>query len=207
MSWPNDSAEARNGPQLGANSQSVTLATDESLAQLPPALGEQDASASMSVTPGTRSIWITSAGSISSTLDPVVSTSAYTAGFVVGGKLSFGAVLGARGMTRLMSLVVKSKTAMTDDFTITFFNADPTGSTLNNNAAPVLAAADANKRICSFTLTANASLGSTLWQQAGINKIINGAVNGGLWGVITRAGTTAFSATTDLEVTVDLMNS
>lgn len=196
--------ELFHGAQIGGNALAVTFASDETFNQFPPTLGEQDLSASISVTPGTRAIWVTSNGSLSSTLTPQVSTSAYTANFVVGGKLSFGAVLGARGMATLASLAIKSNTAMTDDFTITFFNADPAASTFINNTLPILAAADVNKRICAFQIPATASLGSTLWCKENIGKLINGAVNGGLWAVITRAGTTAFATTAGLEVTVDL---
>jgi hypothetical protein len=198
-------ARLAKGPQVGANSVSVTLATDETLGQFPPFLGEQDISASLSIAPGTRSVFTTGGSLVA--VAPPVSTSAYTAGNVVGGVMTFAAVLGPRGLALLRSVRVACKSTQSDNLTLWLFSASPSASTLNDKAAPNINIADFSKLVASYTLTPASGLGThTIWAADKIDKMFSGAASGSIYAVLTRAGTTAFGTVSDIDVALSFTN-
>lgn len=73
------------------------------------------------------------------TASPVVSTTAYAANDVVGGVVSLGPVVIP---TKLQSVTVIDRSAQAAALEIVLFEKMPTASTLTDNAAPVLAAAE-----------------------------------------------------------------
>lgn len=73
------------------------------------------------------------------TASPVVSTTAYAANDVVGGVVSLGSVVIP---TKLQSVTVIDRSAQAAALEIVLFEKMPTASTLTDNAAPVLAAAE-----------------------------------------------------------------
>ena len=73
------------------------------------------------------------------TASPVVSTTAYAANDVVGGVVSLGPVVIP---TKLQSVTVIDRSAQAAALEIVLFEKLPTASTLTDNAAPVLAAAE-----------------------------------------------------------------
>lgn len=73
------------------------------------------------------------------TASPTVSTTAYAANDVVGGVVSLGSVVIP---TKLQSVTVIDRSAQAAALEIVLFEKTPIASTLNDNAAPVLAAAE-----------------------------------------------------------------
>lgn len=73
------------------------------------------------------------------TASPTVSTTAYAANDVVGGVVSLGSVVIP---TKLQSVTVIDRSAQAAALEIVLFEKMPTASTLTDNAAPVLAAAE-----------------------------------------------------------------
>lgn len=73
------------------------------------------------------------------TANPVVSTTAYAANDVVGGVVALGPVTIP---TKLQSVTVIDRSAQAAALEIVLFEKMPTASTLTDNAAPVLAAAE-----------------------------------------------------------------
>lgn len=85
---------------------------------------------------------------------PVVTTSAYAAGDVVGTKLTITDAVYTRGATGLVQSVVVSceDDLAADDLDIIFFGTDPSGSTFTDNAALAVVDADTYKIIGGATL-------------------------------------------------------
>ena len=135
-----------------------------------------------------------------------VTASAYTAGYVLGGIIGFPAILGALGSGMLQSIYLTSKSVQTTGIQVAIFNANPSGSTFTDHAAPSIAAADIPKLEGVYTLgTANSALGTvTIWNLDSIGKSLN--VGGTeLWAVVLVTGTPTPASTSDFSLTMSVL--
>lgn len=148
----------------------------------------------------------------STALTPTVTVStspAYTGGDSIGGKLTLtGAarVTGSGG--RIIGIVFTDKADQTAAIIdIDFFNADPSGSTLTDNAAPSIPDADA------FKWVGRVSLATTDFIQFNGNKVASKrdfilpyhcAAGTSLFAVMKTAGTPTYGATTDVQLLVEV---
>lgn len=138
---------------------------------------------------------------------PTVSTSAYTAGNVVGGLLTFAnAVSGTVLSGVLTSVSVTTRSTQTAGFKLYLFSASPAG-TFTDRTAPVIAAADALLLLDVITLgAADSGLGSavTTYNTDAISRSLVLAGTS-LFGVLITTGTPTFSTTTNVAVTVSVL--
>src|SRR5579859_5260003 len=128
---------------------------------------------------------------------PTVTASAYTAGNVLGGIMTFANVLlGAptasptKWSAVLESISVKFKaTAATGEIDVAIFTASPSGGTYTDKTAPTFAAADAAKLVGIYALpTPQSTLGTmTCYNLDGIGATIDGASTS-LFAVVTVKG-------------------
>ena len=143
---------------------------------------------------GTNTIGVT--GSISSTvcLNPTISTSAYTAGYDVGGLFTFtNAFRVASGVLESVSINVQS--TQTAGWKFYLFNAAT--AAISDHAAPALSTTDAAKIMDVIPLTNNDSgLGAntTIYSVDGIGKQITSSGTS-LYGALVTTGTPTFAAT------------
>ncbi len=143
-------------------------------------------SASVTLPAGTNTIGQVNGNGAAVEVVPAVTAGAYTAGFVVGGIMTFANVLPASFNGIIESLTLKFKgTVQTTEFDVALFSASPAG-TFTDHAAPVIAAADSALLIGVFPMTANYSpLGThTVYTLDGIGKAVVGSSTS-LYAVVT----------------------
>ena len=120
---------------------------------------------------------------------PTVTVGAYTAGFVIGGVMTFANALPASFNGILESITLKfNGTLQTTEFDVALFSALPTG-TFADYGAPAIAATDSANLLGVFPLTAALSpLGThTIYNLDGIAKQIDGSSTA-LFAVVTSKG-------------------
>lgn len=142
---------------------------------------------------------VTAQGVVEVAVSPTVTASAYTAGDVLGGKMTFASLLRS-GVNSgvLQSITVISKAVQTTNIVVHLFKADPSNSTWTDKAAPSINSADLPNYIGAYTL-ANASsvLGTeTIWTLDGIGKAIQ-ASGTSLYAVATVVSTPTPASTSD----------
>lgn len=130
---------------------------------------------------------------------PVLTPGAYASGKVMGGVLRFiGSLEGPSGLLR--SILLRSKSVQTSDFTLYLFSSNPSASTFTDGADPVLDPSDINKLIGAFTLTEpDSTLGVSLYQLADINQAVSSPTSS-LFGVLLAGGAATFVAADDVSV-------
>jgi hypothetical protein len=139
-------------------------------------------------------------------LTPTVTASSYTAGYVVGGLLNFTNAIGTLPTGILQSIRLDFKDAQTAEFDVTFFQANPSASTLSDHGAPVINAADVFKVLPTIKLTNYSSvLGThTVYGQDSVGRAINlGSTS--LYAVVTTPGTPTLASTTDMQACVSVL--
>lgn len=140
------------------------------------------------------------------TASPTVSTTAYAADDVMGGKMTFANVAlraGGTGLIQEVSLAFKSSQTSPIDFV--FCSSDPSGTTFTDNAAVALAAADYNK--CrAIHVTDCADLGTPSVCTAG-NLAFPFDLSSGTtgYGFLVSRGTPTLGSTSDVEVQVRVL--
>lgn len=150
----------------------------------------------------------TASGSLTQRLEftatPTVSTTpAYTAGDTIGSKITLAnAVLISGAEASLKSLTITDKSNQKPALEVVIFNADPAGSTFTDNAALVIAAADATKVIARVTVAAGdwVTIGGIGVATVAVDRVL--AASGGttLYAALQAAGTPTFVSTTDITV-------
>jgi len=133
----------------------------------------------------------------------VTASSAYTAGNVVGGVLTFANVFDGANSGVTQSIRVRCKSVQTTNFKLYLFTSAPTGGTLTDKTAPAIAAADIPNVVGPFLLTgADNGLGTeTTWELDGVGAAIVSSTTG-LSGVLVTTGTPTFASTSDLSVEI-----
>jgi hypothetical protein len=137
---------------------------------------------------------------------PTISTSAYTAGYVVGGLLTFSNALLTAGTGILQSITLKCKTVQTVGFKLYLFKTNPTNSTWTDHAAPAINAADIPFVTSVRTLSSpDSGLGThTIYVDDGIGKVLNpGATT--LYGILITTGTPTFTSTSDMTISIGIL--
>lgn len=137
-------------------------------------------------------------------VSPTVSTSAYVAGYDVGGLLTFSSVFAAAASGQLSSIYITTKDVQTAGFKLYIFKANPTNSTWTDHAAPAINAADIPNLVGVYVLAApDSGLGTvTVYNLDGIGKSI--ATGGGstLYGILVTTGTPTFASTSDISINI-----
>lgn len=139
----------------------------------------------------------------------VTASSAYTAGNIVGGLMTFSNCF-ATGLTSgvLQSIVIKSKSVQTVTFKLYIFSQQPTNTTWTDKTAPAINALDLPYLIDMFIFAApDSGLGTmTIYTQDGLGKSIANTASGqNLWGVLVTTGTPTFTSTSDISVTLGIL--
>lgn len=134
---------------------------------------------------------------------PTVTAGAYGANQVIGGKLTFAAMLRAGVLTgKLQSIHVTCKSAaVLATLKVAIFDADPSASTFTDNEDPALHANDASKLVGIYTLGAlSAAMGTPVIAQLdNINKAIKAGTTS-LYAVLVTSGTPTLGSTSDISV-------
>lgn len=133
----------------------------------------------------------------------ITASSAYTAGDIVGGKLTFSNVFGPAFSGTLTDILVKSKSVQTTGYTLFLFSQNPTATTWTNKTQPAINAADLPFLLGAFALgAANSGLGTeTTNQTDAINAIIR-SVDQNLYGILTCVATPTYGSTSDLTISI-----
>ncbi|MBR0693671.1 hypothetical protein [Bradyrhizobium lablabi] len=139
---------------------------------------------------------------------PTVTAGAYTAGFVIGGVMTFANILPPGSFNGLLeSITLKFKaTAQTTEFDVAIFSTAP-GGTFADHGAPAIAAGDSALLLGIFQLTANQSqLGThTLYMLDGIGKQIVGTSTSLFAVVISKAVPVAPASASDMSLKLGMI--
>lgn len=220
---PVDRIGSANFPRTKVSFGAEGTATDvSSAAPLPvafqaAAFGIKTAALSLSVAPASDATFPLAASEAyvgknggdvySVTAIPVVSTTAYTAGDVVGTKLTLAnASRVAAGSGIVQALMLHSKGALTGSFDVLLFSADPTNSTFTDNAALALNVADFDKLVGVVHITDWTSLGTpSLGQALALGLPFKLAASTSLFAVIVARGTPTLGSTSALTLTARII--
>ena len=136
----------------------------------------------------------------------VTAASAYVAGNVVGGLLTFANAVATPLSGVLESITIAVKSSQATSFKLYIFNAAP-ATTFTDKTAPAITTADAAKLIDVFPLAnPDTGLGAnvTLYSLAGIARSIVLSTTS-LYAVLVAVSTPTFTTTTDVVVTVSVL--
>ncbi len=137
-----------------------------------------------------------------------VTAGAYAANDNVGGKITLTSAARASGGTvRLNSITIADHDNQKAEMDFTFFNADPTSSTLTNDAAVSVHDDDANKVVGSFTISPAHyyDLGAcAVGNIQDINKLMTAVGSANLYCAVTTRGTPTFTATDHVNLIINL---
>lgn len=139
-------------------------------------------------------------------VSPTVTASAYTTGNIVGGKITFSNALLTAGSGILESISVKSKTTQTASFALAIFDSNPSNSTWTDKTAPAINAADLPFLVGIYSLSVSPiSLGTgSVYNLNGIGQALNAGATT-LYGILIVTGTPTFGSTSDITVTLGLL--
>ena len=137
-----------------------------------------------------------------------VTAGLYAVGDNVGGKITLTSAARASGTTvRLNSVVLADHDGQEAEMDITFFNADPSGSTLTNDAATNVVVADAAKVVGTVTISPAHyyDLGDvSVANIQDIGLLITAVGSANLYCAVTTRGTPTFSATDHVNLIINL---
>lgn len=130
-----------------------------------------------------------------------VSTSpAYSSGDCVGGKLTLSSIVRTAGGTALVqSLFLRDTSNQKAALELLIFNADPTSSTLTDNAAAVIHANDIDKIVRRISIAASdyVTIDSKAWTDLSVGgKPIKPASGSDMYAALITTGTPTYAATT-----------
>jgi hypothetical protein len=136
----------------------------------------------------------------------LTASSAYTAGNCVGGLMTFSSVLLSAGSGVLQTAIVQCKSVQTVTFKLYVFSANPSSSTFTNKSAPSINSADIAKLIGVYTFsTPDSGLGThTVYVVNGIGQALNAGATT-LYAVLITTGTPTFTATSDINVVLSVL--
>lgn len=136
-------------------------------------------------------------------LTPAVTAAAYTAGNVVGGKLTFTNVFGGSLTGTLTDILVKCKSVQTTTYKLYLFSQNPTNSTWTDKAAPAINALDLPYLLGVFTTGASDSgLGTETTNQLDNLTTAIHSVDQNLYGILVCVATPTYASTSDVTVAV-----
>lgn len=143
-------------------------------------------------------------------VSPSVSTTAYSAGDLVGGKLliSNPVISMQRPSGIIHSVVVSDAAGQASDLDVVFFSSDPASTTFTDNAAFNPADADIKKIIGFAQVTTHSSFSANSVSVAtGLNILFDIADTGRneIYAAIVSRGTPTYAASTDLTLSVGVL--
>lgn len=159
--------------------------------------------------PGSTSQPASVAGAAASiSLTPTISTTAYAAKDVVGGKLTLAnAVRVSGGIAILQSVFVLDRANQKAAISILLFDADPTASTLTNDAEANIVSADIPKLIrridiaaSDYVTTDHAGTDFATAEIAALSKLVKAASGTSLYAVVITSGTPSYGVNDALTV-------
>lgn len=155
---------------------------------------------------GTAVIGTVTSRSAMTAVTPTVTASAYSAGNVVGGLLTFTNMLDTSLSGILHSVRVVCKSVQTTQLKLYIFNANPTGSTFTDKSAPSIAAADFDKLIGRWTLDSpDSGLGThTVWNLENVGKIVTASAST-LYGVLVTVSAMTPTSSSDYSISIATM--
>lgn len=133
---------------------------------------------------------------------PVISTSAYVAGYTVGGIQTLSNVVAPRSSGQIHSLLILDKSNQKAALDILIFELNPTASTTTDHAAFVLSTNDVNV-IARIAVAGSdyVQIGTESFaQKSGLDlsvQAVNGSFN--LFAVPVTSGTPTYTSTSDLQ--------
>jgi hypothetical protein len=134
-------------------------------------------------------------------------TTAYAAGNIVGGMLTFANVLDASGTGVLQSALVKASGNQTTGYTLSLFAAALSGGTYADKGAPVLSAGDVSNFLGAWSLPIVMQPFGTSYtfnQLDGIGALVR-SNSPNLYGLLTCVGTPTFGTTSAVSVEARFM--
>lgn len=136
---------------------------------------------------------------------PTVTAGAYTANWVLGGKMTFANALRAPSLSGVLkSIHVNTKSgAALGTVSFYLFKADPSASTVADGAAISVHANDFDKLIGIYALGAVAGVGAKIALLDNIGKAIE-AASTSLYGVMTVSGTPTPGSTADIKASLGI---
>jgi hypothetical protein len=145
----------------------------------------------------------TSAPSVTPT---VTASSAYSAGNVVGGLLSFANAVDAALSGVLQRVTLNCKSVQTAGFKLYIFSANPSASTFTDKTAPAIAAADIGKLVDIISLGfPDSGLGThTLYVSDCVGDALVLAASS-LSAVLVTTGTPTFAGSSDISVSLGIL--
>ena len=141
-------------------------------------------------------------------VNPTISTSAYTANNVVGGKLTFAGILRAPTQSGvLQSISIVSKSVQTTGYKVYLFNNNPSNTSWVDHSAPAINAADLPYLIGVYTLgNADSGLGTmTVNVLDNVGQSLYSSGGTSLYAIVTCTGTPTYTSTTDLYITLSVL--
>lgn len=140
------------------------------------------------------------------TATPTVSTSAYATGDCVGGLMTFSTAFSESGGTGLLQRVtIMCKSAQTAQLDMILFSDNPSSSTLTDNAAIAIAAADFDKVAGVVHITDWTNLGTpSVGFAYGLALPIKGTGTS-MYGVLVSRGTPTLASTSDIKVQIQVI--
>lgn len=131
-----------------------------------------------------------------------VSTSAYSANFVMGGKLTLTGIGRANSRPpRLTGVKLDTDTVQTQTFLVYLFSSDPSNSTFTDRATFTLASADRAKVMGVVRLNdIIADGGGSVHQALDLNRVLDLGAATAAYAVIVTTGAATFGASTDVTV-------
>lgn len=134
---------------------------------------------------------------------PTVTAGAYSAGDIVGGKLTFSNVFGPSFTGTLTDILVKSKSVQTTGYVLYLFSQNPSNTTWTDNGVPAINAADLPYLLGAFTLgAADSGLGTETTNQLNSIDTEIFSTTQNLYGVLTCVATPTYTSTSDITVSV-----
>lgn len=136
----------------------------------------------------------------------VTAAIAYVAGNEVGGLLTFGNTLALAGSGLIQSITLKSKTVQTVGFKLYIFKANPVNTVWTDKTAPAINVADIANLVGVYPLSSGDSgLGThTVYNLDGIGKTIAAGATT-LYGILVTTGAPTFASTSDLTVSIGVL--
>jgi hypothetical protein len=134
---------------------------------------------------------------------PTVTAGAYSSGYSVGAKQTLNGVtfLTQGGTGYIQSVKMTDKAKQNAITVVTFFNADPTGSTLTDRGALNIVAADLSKIIGTITINNFTTYSATSVGVATGQMIDFSLATGTIYAVAMTLGTPTYASTSDLTFT------
>lgn len=199
----------------GASTEATVSAMS---AKLPSTLGIKTATNSLSIAPASDATFALAATEsyvgktggdlLTVSATPTVSASPdYSAGDAIGGLMTFAAITRlATGPGIIQNASIFCKVANTAQIDLLLFNANPTATTITDNAAFDLNSADFTKLIGAIPITEWIAAGTPcIGQSVGRGQPIKAAASSTIYGVLVARGAVNLASTSDLTVTLQVV--